>query len=63
MQLTLEGSGGTSDSGFSVALGRPTIDGLGLVGGGFHADDEYVDLGSITPRLYLLTRVLMTVGK
>lgn len=63
LKLTLEGSGGASDSGFSVALGRPTIDGLGLVGGGFHADDEYVDLDSITPRLYLLTRVLMTVGK
>jgi glutamate carboxypeptidase len=63
LKLTLEGSGGASDSGFSVALGRPTIDGLGLVGGGFHADDEYVDLDSITPRLYLLTRVLMTLGK
>lgn len=62
LKLTLEGAGGASDSGFSAAQGRPTIDGLGLVGGGFHADDEYVELGSITPRLYLLARVLMTVG-
>lgn len=63
LKLTLEGSGGASDSGFSMAQGRPTIDGLGLVGGGFHADDEYVELGSIAPRLYLLARVLMTAGR
>ncbi len=63
LKLTLEGSGGASASGFSTALGRPTIDGMGLVGGGFHADDEYVELGSIVPRLYLLARVLMTVAK
>ncbi|MES2152368.1 MAG: glutamate carboxypeptidase [Pseudomonadota bacterium] len=60
LKLTLEGSGGASDSGFSTALGRPTIDGMGLVGGGFHADDEYLELDSIVPRLYLLARVLMT---
>ena len=62
MKLTLEGSGGASDSGFTAALGRPTIDGFGLVGGGFHADEEYVELGSITPRVYLLARMLMTVA-
>jgi glutamate carboxypeptidase len=63
LKLTLEGSGGASDSGFTVAQGRPTIDGLGLVGGGFHGDDEYLELGSIAPRLYLLSRVLMTVAR
>ncbi len=61
LKLTLEGSGGASDSGFTHALGRPTLDGLGIVGGGFHGEDEYLELGSIVPRLYLLTRLLMTV--
>ena len=34
--------GGGSDGNFTAALGVPTLDGLGAVGGGAHADHEYV---------------------
>jgi glutamate carboxypeptidase len=40
----------------------PALDGLGPVGGGFHSDREYLDLNSVTPRLYLLTKLLMSLG-
>ena len=35
--------GGGSDGNFTAALGVPTLDGLGAVGGGAHADHEHVD--------------------
>lgn len=34
--------GGGSDGNFTAGLGVPTLDGLGAVGGGAHADDEHV---------------------
>jgi len=62
-KLTFEGSGGASDASFSAGVGVPSQDGLGIVGGGFHAPEEYVEVGSIVPRLYLLTRMLMELGR
>jgi glutamate carboxypeptidase len=41
----------------------PALDGLGPVGGGFHSDKEYLDLTTVTPRLYLLTELLMNLGR
>ena len=34
--------GGGSDGNFTAALGVPTLDGLGAVGGGAHADHEHL---------------------
>ncbi|MFD5193245.1 M20/M25/M40 family metallo-hydrolase [Streptomyces sp. NPDC058357] len=34
--------GGGSDGNFTAGVGTPTLDGLGAVGGGAHADDEHV---------------------
>lgn len=62
MKLGEEGSGGAADANYAAALGVPTIDGFGIVGGNFHTDAEYVEVGSITPRLYLLVRMLMDLG-
>lgn len=61
--LGLEGAGGAADSGFSAGVGTPSLDGLGLVGGGGHGPDEFADLDSMVPRLYLLCRLLMEAGK
>lgn len=36
--------GGISDANLTAALGVPTLDGLGAVGGGPHAEHEWVDL-------------------
>ena len=62
-KLTLEGSGGAADSSLIAAAGVPTIDGLGIVGGGIHTPEEYIEVDSIAPRLYLLTRLIMDYSK
>jgi glutamate carboxypeptidase len=61
-KLTLEGAGGAADSSFSAGVSTPTLDGLGIVGGETHTDREYVEVESIVPRFYLLTRMLMELG-
>jgi glutamate carboxypeptidase len=60
--LTLEGSGGAADSSFSAGVFKPTLDGLGVVGGNAHSLDEYAEVESIVPRFYLLTRMVMELG-
>ena len=63
LRLTLEGSGGAADSSLSAGAGTPTLDGFGIVGGNTHTPEEYIEVDSIVPRLYLLTRLLMELGK
>ena len=46
-------TGGASDGNFTGALGVPTLDGLGAVGGGAHAIDEHVRLDALAPRAAL----------
>ncbi len=46
--------GGGSDGNFTAGVGTPTLDGLGAVGGGAHADDEHVIVAEIAPRTALL---------
>jgi len=42
--------GGASDGNFAAAAGAQVLDGLGAVGGGAHAPNEWVSLKSIEPR-------------
>ncbi|MFM8268515.1 MAG: M20 family metallopeptidase [Ilumatobacteraceae bacterium] len=42
--------GGGSDGNLTAARGVPTLDGLGAVGGGAHADHEYVLVDTLVPR-------------
>ena len=63
LPLGRAGSGGASESALAAEAGVPALDGLGPVGGGFHSDAEYVELRSITPRLYLLAALLMDFGR
>jgi len=57
-----EGStGGASDGNFTSALGIPTLDGLGAVGGGAHAIDEWVDVASLPQRAALLAQLVTTL--
>jgi glutamate carboxypeptidase len=58
-KIELSGNGGASESALAMAEGTPALDGLGFVGGDFHTDHEWIDLTSVTPRLYLFTRLLM----
>jgi glutamate carboxypeptidase len=56
------GNGGGSESALANEAGVPALDGLGPAGGGYHSDKEYIHLGTVTPRLYLLTRLIMDLG-
>jgi glutamate carboxypeptidase len=60
--VELSGNGGASESAIAMSEGTPALDGLGFVGGDFHTDHEWIDLNSVTPRLYLFTRLLMETG-
>lgn len=51
-------TGGGSDANLTAALGIPTIDGLGPIGGLSHTADEYLDIQSVEPRLMLLCELL-----
>ncbi len=56
----LEGTsaGGGSDGNFTAALGVPTLDGMGIVGGNAHASGEWAELDSIPERAALLAGCL-----
>jgi len=56
--LPAGGTGGGSDGNFTAALGVPTLDGLGAVGDGGHADHEHVQVSTIAPRLAWFARLL-----
>jgi glutamate carboxypeptidase len=54
-----EGStGGASDGNFTSAIGIPTLDGLGAVGGGAHAIDEWIEIDSLPQRAALLAGLI-----
>jgi len=54
-----EGStGGASDGNFTSALGIPTLDGLGAVGGDAHAVEEWVEIDSLPMRAALLAGLI-----
>lgn len=46
--------GGASDGNFTAALGIPTLDGLGAIGAGAHAEHEWVDVASLSQRAQLV---------
>ncbi|MBX7474009.1 M20 family metallopeptidase [Streptomyces sp. MAG02] len=46
--------GGASDGNFTAGAGCPTLDGLGAVGDGAHADHEHVVTAAMPPRTRLL---------
>lgn len=56
--LTCSRVGGASDGNFTAGMGIPTLDGLGAVGGGAHADDEHVRTDHLLPRVALLRGLL-----
>ena len=55
------GRGAGTDAAFAALSGKPAVvENLGMLGYGYHSSEaEYVDLDSIEPRLYLVTRLAM----
>jgi glutamate carboxypeptidase len=59
-----EGTGGATDASYAARSGKPAVvESFGLAGFGYHARDEYIELDSIVPRLYLMTRILQDIGR
>ena len=58
-------SGGGTDAAFAALQTRAAvIEGFGLSGFGAHSNDaEYVEIGTIVPRLYLATRMIIDVAQ
>jgi glutamate carboxypeptidase len=55
--------GGASDGNFTAGIGVQTLDGLGAVGGGAHAEDEHVLVGHIASRTALVALLIQDLLK
>jgi glutamate carboxypeptidase len=62
IELTHKSSGGGSDGNFTGAMGIPTLDGLGLEGGGGHTLQEHIVVPSLARRGRLMAGLLATLG-
>ncbi|KAA9163695.1 M20 family metallopeptidase [Amycolatopsis acidicola] len=56
--LTSAAVGGASDGNLTAGIGTPTLDGLGAVGGGAHAETEHVLVGELPGRTLLLSELV-----
>ena len=54
-------TGGGSDGNFTAALGVPTLDGLGGIGDGAHAQHEHVVLDALAPRAALVAGLIREI--
>jgi glutamate carboxypeptidase len=61
--VPLEGRavGGASDGNLTAAAGVATLDGLGAVGAGAHADHEWASVPALAERAALLAALLATL--
>ena len=61
--MLVPSTGGATDAGFAGRSGKALVlESFGLAGWGYHARDEYIELDSIVPRIYLMTRMLASVA-
>ena len=54
-------AGGVSDGNFAAALGVPTLDGLGVVGAGAHAETEHIVIDRLAERADFLLGLLRSL--
>lgn len=54
-------TGGAAEANLTAALGVPTLDGLGPVGGDDHGPAEWVDLSSVVPRVAMLAGLVARI--
>jgi glutamate carboxypeptidase len=58
VEMPKQTRGGGSDGNFTAALGIPTLDGLGCLGGGAHASHEHILWQHLAPRAALMAGLL-----
>ena len=56
-------AGGGSDGNFTGAMGIPTLDGLGVLGRGYHTLEEHVLIASLPARARLFADLLASLGQ
>lgn len=61
--LEATATGGGSDGAFTSALGVPTLDALGAVGGGYHTSEEFVTQSSLVERAAAFGAFLAGLGQ
>ncbi|MEO0715968.1 MAG: M20/M25/M40 family metallo-hydrolase, partial [Planctomycetota bacterium] len=62
-QLPFAKTGGVCDGNIMQHAGLPTIDTLGVRGGGLHTPDEWIDLTSLVERCQLLAILLARIAE
>jgi glutamate carboxypeptidase len=63
LKLEEASTGGGSDGNFTAAIGVPTLDGMGSVGAGAHAEHEHIVRAHLIERAALLAGMLAAEGK
>ena len=59
LEVAGEFSGGCADSGFTAAVGCPTLCSTGPVGGNAHTPEEYLEMDSLVPRAQALALAIL----
>jgi glutamate carboxypeptidase len=59
LEVTGEFTGGCADSGFTAAMGCPTLCATGGVGGNAHTAEEYLEIASLVPRAQALALAIL----
>ncbi|MFC0408934.1 M20 family metallopeptidase [Roseomonas elaeocarpi] len=62
LAITGEFAGGCADSGFTAAMGAPTLCAVGPVGGKAHSPEEYLEIATMVPRAQALARAILRLG-
>ena len=62
LQVAGESTGGSADSGFTAALGTPTLCATGPLGGNAHTDDEWCRIDTLVPRAQALALTVIKVA-
>jgi len=59
LRVEAEFAGGCADSGFTAAVGCPTLCATGPVGGNAHTPEEYLEIDSLVPRAQALALAIL----
>jgi glutamate carboxypeptidase len=62
LRVAGEATGGSADSGFTAALGIPTLCGTGPVGGDAHTDNEWCRIDTMVPRAQALALTILALA-
>jgi glutamate carboxypeptidase len=62
LSIEAEFSGGCADSGFTAAVGAPTLCAIGPVGGRGHTPEEYLEIDTLVPRAQAVAQTILRLA-